>query len=294
MKKLLKPLIFALIGIAFLFQFIITFHRVADQTMEATINKGELVWINKAAAGAWFLGMKLPGLGSIEPNDIIYHAGPHNFDAPLYEKERLISRVVGLPGQAVRIMKKEVTVNKEPLAAPDSAQFQHRIILRQTTDAEAYFKKNAIDQLKTIIDTMSVYEAPITREKAKALKKDKAVDYVNIVNVIRGGANRIFPKSPYRSWSEDNFGPLRVPKKGDKINLTYRNYDIYKNIIIEFEGNQVRKHKDEIFINGKLSNSYTIKKNYYFVLDDNRDEFFDSREWGFVPEEYILGKVIGQ
>jgi signal peptidase I len=221
MKKLLKPLIFALIGIAFLFQFIITFHRVDDQTMEATINKGELVWVNKAVAGSWFLGMKLPGLGTIAKNDVIYYAGPHDFDAPMYEKKRQVSRVIGLPGQTVRILTKEVTVNKEPVVTPDSAQFQYRIILQQTTDADAFFAKHNIGQHQTIIDTMAVYEAPITKEKANALRKDKAVDYAKIVTVIRGGANRIFPKSPYRSWSEDNFGPLRVQKKGVRIIMTY-------------------------------------------------------------------------
>ncbi len=293
MKKLLIGVIAVLLLIGITFQFLLTWHKMENKTMEATIEKGDLVWINKVAVGAWFLGMKLPGLCQIERNDIIYFAYPEQFDTPLYNKKRFVSRVVALPGDRLQILRKELYLNKKFVEYPDSAQLGYRMIMKTGTPKEEFFQKYDIDQVKPIIDSMGIYQVPLTAKKVEAIREKPEVDYIRMVKQLRGGANRIWPKSQYRSWSEDDFGPLIIPKAGDIIKLTYRNYDIYKNIIVTFEGNEVMKHKGEIFINGKRSNSYTIQKNYYFVLDDNRDRFFDSREFGFVPQEYILGKVIG-
>lgn len=293
MKRILVGVLAVLLLIGIVFQFFLTWHKVQDGTMKATIEKDELVWINKAAAGAWFLGMKMPGLCEIDHNDIIYFAYPEEFDVPLYNKKRLVSRVVALPGDRLQIIRKELYVNGQLQAYPDSAQLGYRMVMRTGTPKDEFFKKYNLEQVKPIIDSMGIYQVPLSRKKVETLRNKPEVDYIRMVKQLRGGANRIWPKTHYRSWSEDDFGPLMIPRAGDILNLTYRNYDIYKNIIVTFEGNEVIKHEGKIFINGKLSNSYTVKKNYYFVLDDNRDRFFDSREFGFVPEEYILGKVIG-
>lgn len=294
MKKSIKIVLLLLLLVGILFQFIITFHKANDRTMASTIEKNNWVAINKAAAGAWFLGMKLPGLCNLEANDVIYFAYPEDFDKPMYDKRRLISRVIGTPGDRVQIKRKEVFVNGKPLPQPDSMQWGYRMMLVNDADSKSFFKKHQIFQEEKIIDSLKIFQVPLTAQKMKKIRKAEAVDYIRLIKRRRGGANRIFPKSPYRSWSEDDFGPIRVPKAGDKISLSYRNFNIYKNILIEFEGNEVIQHKGDIYINGKKSNSYTIQNNYYFVLDDNRDRFFDSREWGFVPEDYILGTVIGK
>jgi len=292
-KKVLKYSIILVLAILFVFQFIIGWHRVGDKTMENTIYENELVWVNKLPVGAWFLGMKMPAFGSLDYLDVICFAHPEINDAPMYEKPRLLSRIVGKPGDRVQIIRKELFVNDSALLSPDSATYGYRIIFKEGVDAEGFFTENKISQHKTLIDSMGIFEVPLTNKMASRLQNDERVDYVRMLKTIKGGANRIFPKNPYRSWSEDDFGPLKVPKKGDIVTLTYRNIDIYKNIIVNFEGNTLRKHVDQIYINDKRSNSYTIKENYYFVIDDNRDWFFDSREWGFVPEKYIIGKVMG-
>lgn len=293
MKKSLKYIIGVIIIVGIVFQFLITWHRTNDQTMENTIYKGQTVWINKAAVGAWFLGIKMPAMSTIKVNDVIYFAHPENADLALYQKPRLISRVLGKPGDMVQIKNKEFIINNTAIAAPDSAKFGYRIVFKQNTDVDTYLKKDNFKQSEKILDTLNIYEIPLTHAQADAIRSDSAIDYVRLLKTIKGGANRIFPKSMFKSWSEDNFGPLLIPKKGDVVNLSYRNYDVYKNIIEVIEGNTVRKHKDKIYINDKLANSYTIKENYYFVADDNRDRFNDSREWGLVPESYIIGKVMG-
>lgn len=292
MKKKAVIILIILLGIGIIFQFFITWHRANDHTMEATIKEGDLLWINKAATGAYFLGMQMPAMCNIERNDVVYFAYPQDYDSPLYDKKREVSRVVGLPGDRVQIKRKEVFVNGEKFTVPDSMQFGYRLILKEDTDAQQFFQQYQIKEEKQIVDSLNIYQVPLTAEMADVMRKKTEVDYLRLIKKLRGGANRIFPKSKYRSWSEDDFGPLRVPSKGDVVKVDYRNYRIYKDIIVNYEGNKVMLHKGKLFINGKEVNSYTIKNNYYFVLDDNRDRFFDSREWGFVPEQYILGKVI--
>jgi signal peptidase I len=113
MKKALRIVIVFALLISFVFQFILTSSEMEDHTMESTIKKGDRIWINKLAVGAYFLGMKLPGISDIEHNDIIYYAYPEDFDKPIYDKRRLVSRVVGLPGEYVRIDFADVYANKK-------------------------------------------------------------------------------------------------------------------------------------------------------------------------------------
>lgn len=292
-KKILKYSLILVLAVAFVFQFIIGWHRANDQTMENTIYDTELVWINKMSVGAWFLGMKMPAIGGVDYLDVICYAHPNLNDLPLYKKPQLLSRVMGKPGDKIEIKRKELFVNDSAIVSPDSVKYSHRIIFKQGVDADAFFKEKMISQFQKLVDSLGIFEAPLTETYAQQLRTDDRIDYVRLLKTLSGGANRIFPKSPYKWWSEDDFGPLKIPKQGDVIPINYRNIDMYKNIIVSFEGNTLRKHKDKIYINDKLSNSYTISENYYFVIDDNRDRFFDSREWGFVPEKYIVGKVMG-
>lgn len=293
MKKGIK--IASIIGILIwiLFQFMITSYKIKDHTMESTIKKGERVWINKLPVGAYFLGMKLPGFSSLERNDVIYYAYPEDFDNPMYEKRRLVSRLIGKPGDIIQINFADISVNRQLLQNPDSLQKAYRVMLKQGADKNNFFERLGINQAKKLLDSLGIYEVPLSEASVDRLRENKDIDYIRIIRQIRGGANRVWPKSPFVTWSENNFGPIEVPKTGDVVKIDYRNAGIYKNIIEIFEGNKFRQHNREIYINGKLSNSYTIKNNYYFVIDDNRDRSFDSREFGFVPESYVLGKVIG-
>jgi signal peptidase I len=293
MKKGIKIAGLIAILVWIIFQFMITTYKMENHTMESTIKKGERLWINKLSVGAYFLGLKLPGLSTLEHNDVIYYAYPEDFDKPIYAKRRFISRLIGKPGDRIQINFSDVTVNKQLLQTPKGLQKAHRVMLKPNTNKKDFFKKLGINQATNLIDSLGIFEVPLCEVMVEKLRKNQDVDYVRMIRQRRGGANRIFPKNPFVSWSEDNFGPLTIPKKGDVIKLNYRNIGFYKNIIDFFEGNTFKQHNKEIYINGKLSNSYTIKNNYYFVLDDNRDKMFDSREFGFVPESYVLGKVIG-
>ena len=133
----------------------------------------------------------------------------------------------------------------------------------------------------------------LTLKEAAVLKKISWIDSVKQrINSVKVPNESFFPnKIPY-DWNEDNFGPLIIPQKGTTVDLTRKNLPLYKKIIQEYEGNELEVTPTEIKINGKLASQYTFKKDYYWMMGDNRHKSEDSRFWGFVPDDHIVGKPV--
>ena len=135
--------------------------------------------------------------------------------------------------------------------------------------------------------------ANLTFAGAEFLAKHPNIDSVSMDLTPKGiSGYNIFPQNDKYAWNEDQFGPIYLPKDGDEIQLNLNTYPIYKKLLTEYEGNNIKLVDGEFLVNGKLSNRVAIKKNYYWMMGDNRDHSEDSRTWGFVPEDHILGKPI--
>ena len=133
----------------------------------------------------------------------------------------------------------------------------------------------------------------LTFEEADKLRKDSAVDsLVRSIDPKGIYQEDIFPHNIQYKWSQDNFGPIYIPKKGATVKLDSKSLPFYEQIIKNYENNNLVTFNDKIYINGKEANSYTFKQDYYWMMGDNRQNSLDARYWGYVPFDHVVGKPV--
>lgn len=210
---------------------------------------------------------------------------------PIDKRDNYIKRCVGLPGETIKIKNRVVFIDDKEIEKPEKLQFRYDVATTGGIN-EATLKKWDID-MTTDGNSRdgNNYQLHLNDRQVEQLKGLNGVLRVEPTPLERG--SRIFPNdTAHYNWTYDNFGPLTIPAKGDVIELSPKNIAIYKRIIGVYEGHDLSIKGDKIFIDGNEATSYTIEMDYYFMMGDNRHNSEDSRVWGFVPEDHVVGKPL--
>jgi len=206
-------------------------------------------------------------------------------------KVSFVQRVYGLPGDTFEISAAHVFVNRQQMM--DSVGIRQNYFLKTACDLDSLsLRQLALIEGGPVSDSHD-YRFSLTEQQLRLVKAHPDVKHLEPRIEKKGSYDEnCFPLNQHFVWNADNYGPLRIPKKNDTLALDTANIDLYSLLIREHEKNHLEMRSDSIFINGAYCQSYVVKKNYYFVLGDNRGNANDSRSWGFLPENRIIGKVV--
>ena len=317
-------IIFAVIAATILRTFLIEAYTIPTSSMEKSMLIGDFLFVSKIAYGprvpmtpiafplvhhtmpifggkSYSESIKLPyhrmkGLGKIKRNDcVVFNWPAEKLGRPIDKKENYVKRCVGLPGDIVELRNADLFVNKKPQEEYEGMkkQWHYNITTNGTSlNTNILYKKYDITE-GGYGRNKNEYNLTLTKENRDALstfpnvmKVERRIEEENVY------ADYIFPHDKNYNWNIDNFGPITIPSAGSIIELSTKNISLYKDIIERYENNKVEVIDKEIYINEKATNKYTFKMNYYWMMGDNRHNSADSRFWGFVPENHIVGKAL--
>ncbi|MEO8588078.1 MAG: signal peptidase I [Flavobacteriales bacterium] len=278
LNEWLRSFILALLILLFAHQFIVRFVAVESTSMFATLRPGDLLLVERWPVWTGF------GRG-----DIVVFRDPLRDALPRRQRPLLVKRIVGLPGDEVELRDGDLFVNQVYLPMPDDATRSYLVRLRSSASPEdllahlglpAYFLQASRENL----------ELPLNDALADSVRAMPGVISAEPMRLASGAPRHIFPFSPRYPWNGDDYGPITVPAKGDTLHINVDNFPLYDRLMSVYEGHDLSADRSVITIEDQPLKDYVVEEDYYFVLGDSRHFSADSRYWGFLPADHVVGR----
>ena len=319
-REILELLFIALVLVPLINMFLLQSYAIPTSSMEGTMLVGDKLFVSKLSFGPRvpmtplaipyvhnsIFGMpsfttllslpykRLPGFGSVKRGDIVVFNYPPEVDKdiPVDKRTNYVKRCVAQGGDTLQVIDGQVYIQGKP--SENKPGFQHAYMVRASSPFNPKVKEKMGISEVFQGNEVGTYIMMLSDATAAELKKMANVDTIYKAVRQKGEADpRVFPFDSKLDWNIDNYGPIYLPKKGDKIVLTEANFSIYETAIKKYENNPNLEWKNgQAFINGQAISAYEFKMNYYFMMGDNRHNSEDSRYWGFVPEDHVVGKPV--
>lgn len=324
LRTWVEAIAFAVVAAHILRTFFIEAYTIPTSSMEKSMLIGDFLFVSKLAYGprvpmtpvavplvhhtipgtkkkSYSEIVKVPyhrmkGLGDIKRNDcVVFNWPAEKLNRPVDKKENYVKRCVGIAGDKIEIVNGQLMVNDEPQAEPEGMkkQFTYNVKTKGSgLNPKLLYKKFDITE-GSRGSNMNEYNLFLTDEALEGLNEFKNVKSITQnIDTTYNSPQYYFPNNNDHLWNIDNYGPILIPKKGSSIDLTMENIDLYKDIIEIYEENTLKISENNIYINDSLTSSYKFKMNYYWMMGDNRHNSADSRMWGFLPENHVVGKAL--
>ncbi|MGQ0829557.1 MAG: signal peptidase I [Bacteroidota bacterium] len=320
-KEWTKAILFALITILIVRVFFFEAFTIPSASMERSLLTGDYILVSKLSYGPrvpntllsfplihqhlpftentrsyldWITipYTRLFGSPDIKHNDVIVFNYPMEDEHPVDQRLYYIKRCVAIAGDILEVRNGQVYINGKHNDLPEKLQFSYKVLLDTDT-----INADTITQLGISeggrMKNKGEYWFTLNSENAERIKQIPHVTSAEVLLDKKGTyCDYLFPEDEHFLWNVDFFGPIYIPKAGDSVRITVDSLPLYERIITVYENNELSVSNDSIFINNEYKTHYTFKMNYFFMMGDNRHNSADSRFWGFLPEDHIVGKTI--